>query len=103
MVEGLFAALELLGLAVKLFEEGFEVGGRAEEVLEGFTFDRIHERDEKLVGFVFVLDERILLALGAQANAFAEGIHAVEVLLPLLVDSGEHHATFLLVEDFGGE
>ena len=88
---------------MELFEEGLEVGGRAEEVLQGFALDRIHERDEEFVGFVFVFDERILLALGAEADSFAEGVHAVEVFLPLLVDGGEDHAAFLLVEDFGGE
>ncbi len=95
--------MELLRLAVEMFEEGLEVGGRAEEVLQGLALDRIHERDEEFVGFVFVFDERILLALGAEADTFAEGIHVVEVFLPLLVDGGEHHAAFLLVEDIGRE
>ena len=98
--EGGFAAVELLGRAVELAEEGFEIRGGAEEVLQGFLFDGIHQGDEEVVGLVLILDERVLLALGAQADAFAEGVHVIKVRLPLLVDGDEHHAALLLVEHF---
>ena len=61
---------------------------------------RVHQGDEQVVGLVLVFDERILLALGAEADAFAQGVHVVKVLLPLLVDGDEHHAALLLVEHF---
>jgi hypothetical protein len=96
--EGFLAAVELLRLAVELLEEGLEVGGGAEQVLQGLLLDGIHQGDEQVVGLVLVFDERVLLALGAEADAFAQGVHVVEVFLPLLVDGDEHHAALLLVE-----
>ena len=94
------AAVELLRRAVKLLKEGLEICRRAEEVLQRLLLDGIHQGYKEVVRFVLVLDEWVLLALGAQADAFAEGVHVVEVCLPLLVDGGEHHAALLLVEHF---
>ena len=85
---------------MELLEKGLEIGGRAEEVLKGLLFDGVHQGDEEVVGLVLILDERVFLALGAQADAFAERVHVIEVRLPLLVDGDEHHAALLLVEHF---
>ena len=94
------AALKLAGLAVKLAEEILKVRSGAEEIGQRFLLDGVHQGDEEVVGLVLILDEWILLALGAEADAFAERVHVVEVCLPLLVNGDENHAALLLVEDF---
>ena len=38
----------------------------------------------------FVLDERIALAVAAQADAFLQVVERVEVILPLLIDDLQH-------------
>ena len=43
------SGVELLRAVVELIEEVLEVGGGAEEVLEGFLLDGLHELDEELV------------------------------------------------------
>ena len=86
---------------MELAQEGLQIGSRAEQVLQRFLLDAVHQGDEQFVGLVLVLDERILLALGAEADPFAERVHVVKVGLPLFVDGHQHHPAFLLVEHFG--
>ena len=88
---------------MQLLEKRIDRGGGAEQVVESLLLDAAHQFHEQRVGFVLVFDERVLLALGAQINSFAQGIHVVEVGLPLFVDGHQHHATFLLFEDFSGQ
>ena len=49
---------------------------------------------EHFIGFEFVFDERILLPVSPQVDAFLEGIHSVEVVHPLAVDDAEHNGLF---------
>src|SRR6266545_3639129 len=49
----------------------------------------VHEADEHLVGFLLVLDERVLLPPGAVVDAFAQLVEIVQMVLPLLVDHAE--------------
>ncbi len=84
---------------MELAEKSFEIGRGAEQVLESFLFDAIHQGDEQIVSLVFVFDQRIFLALSAQTHAFAQGIHGVKVSLPLFVDRDENHAAFFLIEN----
>lgn len=86
---------------MKEFFVGFEVGGGSEEVAEGFFFDVGHEFFEEFVGFVFVFNEGVFLALGAEADAIPKGVHVVEVLLPLTVDGDEDDLAFEVVEGLG--
>ncbi len=62
--------------------EGHHAGGAAEDVVADFGLDVGHQFVEDLEGLRLVFDERIALAVGAQADAVAQGVHAVEVLLP---------------------
>ncbi len=61
----------------------------------------MHQGLEDLVGFALVLDERVALALGAQAHAFAQGVHVHEVLLPQAVDGLQHDAALHGVDAVG--
>ena len=76
-------------------------GGEAEDVVRRRIIDAVHQRDEELVGFGFVFLKRILLPLGAELDALAEGVHRVEVFLPFLVNSVEHDVAFEVVEVLG--
>jgi len=65
----------------KLFK-GLEISGAAEEVVEHFVFDVLHQLDEHGVGLGLVLGQRIFLTIGTEIDSFAQSIHRVEVLLP---------------------
>ena len=77
-------------------------GGEAEEVVDRSFIDGVHEGGEELVSLHLVFHERILLALGAELDTFAEGVHGIEVLLPFLVDGIEHDVSFERIEMLGG-
>ena len=47
-------------------------------------------RFEHLEGFLLVGDERVLLRVAAEADAFLEVVHGEEVVLPEAVEDGEH-------------
>ena len=51
---------------------------------------------EHLKRFLLVLDQRVVLAVAAQADALLEVIHAEEVVLPLLVDHAKHDHAFVM-------
>ena len=50
-----------------------------------------HQVLEHLVGFLLVLHQRVLLAVGAVLNGVSQQVEIVEVVLPFLVDDGERH------------
>ena len=52
-----------------------------------------HQLDEHVVRFRLVFDQRILLRIAAQVNAFAQRIHRVEMLLPEPVDRVQDDVT----------
>src|SRR5262245_62387056 len=63
---------------------------KVEEIPDHLFLDaRLHVLEER-EALLLVLDERVALAVAAQADAFLEMVEAVEVVLPLLVDDLEH-------------
>src|SRR5688572_14222502 len=54
---------------------------------------------EEREAFFLVLDERIALAVAAQADAFLQVIERVEVILPLLIDDLQHDVAFNARQD----
>ena len=62
----------------------------AEEVARGVFLEAHHHRLEHLEGFLLVGDERVLLGVAAEADAFLEVVHGEEVVLPEAVEDGEH-------------
>jgi len=69
--------------------------------VDGAIIDGVHECGEELVGLHLVFHEWVLLALRAELDTFAEGVHGVEVLLPFLVDGIEDDMAFERVEVLG--
>ena len=61
----------------------------------------VHEADEHLVGFLLVLDERVLLPPGAVVDAFAQLVKIVQMVLPLLVDHAEGDVGQRLLAEVG--
>src|SRR4051812_20499154 len=59
---------------------------RFPEVLHHAILDRLHHLLEDLERLLLVLDERIALAVAAQADAFLEVIDIQKVILPELID-----------------
>src|SRR5580692_867830 len=45
---------------------------------------------EHLERFLLVLDQRIVLAVAAQANALLEVVHTQEMIFPLRIENAEH-------------
>src|SRR5437764_563966 len=70
--------------------EGHQAGGAAEDVVTNIGLDTDHQLIKDLEGFGLVLDERVALAVGTQADAVAQTVHAVEVFLPQPVNRAEN-------------
>ena len=62
----------------------------AEEVAGGVLLEAHHHGFEHLEGFFLVGDERVLLRVAAEADAFLEVVHGEEVIFPEAVEDGEH-------------
>ena len=62
--------------------EGVDAGGTAEDVLADFGPDVDLQLLEHVVALGLVLKDGVALAVGAQADAVAQAVHLVEVLLP---------------------
>ncbi len=71
----------------------------AEEVLHELVLDALLHQREELEGLLLVLDERVALAVAAQADSLLQVIERQQVVLPLLVHDLQHHE--LLVEPHG--
>src|ERR1051325_7138112 len=65
------------------------------EDLHHAILDALHHFLEELERFLLVLDQRIALAVAAQADAFLEVIDVEEVILPLLVDDLQEQILFV--------
>ena len=89
-----------LGQAGQEVFKRIQVGGALEEVANGFPLDAFHQGNEQVVGFRLVFHQGILLALGAEANAFPQRVHVVQVLLPHFVNSPQDDLAFHVVQVF---
>src|SRR5216683_6134410 len=89
------------GSARRLHGRGLVVQDRAQppEVADDLLVDAILHRLEELEALLLVLDERIPLAVAAQADAFLEVVEAVEMVLPLGVDDLEHDVALDTLQD----
>src|SRR4029079_12844347 len=72
-----------------------------EELLADVAADAAHHLAEDHEAFLLVLLLRILLAVAAQADALAQGLHRLEVIDPALVDLLQVKAA--LVEQQAGQ
>src|SRR5207342_136436 len=66
--------------------EGLQIRGAAKEVVQNFVLNVRHQLDEHVVGLGLVLNQRILLRVAAEVNAFPQRIHRVQMLLPESID-----------------
>src|SRR5581483_11118669 len=57
-----------------------------EQVPDGLFLDAVHHGAEHVVALALVLDQRVALAVTAQADALAQVVHLVQVLAPLAVE-----------------
>ncbi len=62
----------------------------------------VHEPYEHLVGFLLVLEQRVLLPPGPVLDRRPQLIQVVEVVLPLLVDHAQHDARERLLSETRG-
>src|SRR5438067_1085493 len=60
------------------------------QVPDDLFVDPVLHRLEQLEALFFVLDQRIALAVAAQADAFLEVVEAVEMVFPVLIDHLQH-------------
>ena len=75
------------------------IGHQAPQVADDLLVDAILHRREEREALLLVLDERIALAVAAQADAFLQVVEAVEVVLPLRVDDLQHDVALDPVQD----
>ncbi len=68
------------------------------EVAAGVFLEAHHHGLEHLEGLFFVGDERILLGVAAEADAFLEVVHVEEVFFPEGVEDGEHDDSLVVTE-----
>ncbi len=68
----------------------FEHRPQPEEIADDLFLDAALHVLEEREAFLLVLDERIALAVAAQADAFLQVVERVEVILPLRVDDLQH-------------
>ena len=84
--------------------EGFDGGAigsedlHAEEVASGVFLEAHHHLLEHLEGLLLVGDERVLLGVAAEADAFLEVVHVEEVFFPEAVEDGEHDDALVVAE-----
>ena len=89
-----------LGQAGQEVLKGVQVGGALEEVADGFALDAFHQGDEEIVSFRFVFHQGVFLPLGAEAHAFPQGVHVVQVFLPHFVNGPQDDLAFHVVQVF---
>ncbi len=73
--------------------EGLQVRSAAEKVVQDFVLNIRHQLSEHVESFGLVFDERILLGVAAQVNAFAQRIHGIEMFLPETIDGIKNDVT----------
>ena len=86
--------------------DGSAVGAddlHAEEVAGGVFLEADHHGLEHLEGLFLVGDERVLLGVAAEADAFLEVVHGEEVILPEAVEDGEHDDALVVAHLVGAE
>src|SRR6185369_12974748 len=71
-----------------------------EQQPDGLFLDPLHHGAEHVVALALILDQRVALAVAAQADALAQVVHLVQVLAPLAVQDGQDHPPLDLAHDF---
>src|SRR5215204_3627397 len=59
-------------------------GLHAKESLERIGLDTLHHAGEQIIAFFLILDQRILLAVAAQADAITKVIHPEQMVFPMM-------------------
>ena len=90
--QGVFAHQKLRKRREEILER-LQVRGAAEKIVQHFVLNVRHQLDEHVVGFGLVFNQRILLRISAQINAFAQRIHRIQMLLPEPIDRVENDVT----------
>ena len=75
----------------------------AEEMAGGVLLEAEHHGLEHLEGLLLVGDERILLGVAAQADAFLEVVHGEEMVLPEAIEDAEHDDALVITHGRGAE
>ena len=86
--------------AQKIFE-GHQAGGAAEDVVANLRLDVDHELFEDLKSLRFIFDQRVALAVSAQADAVTQTVHFVEMLLPQFVDRAQDDVALDFLQSVG--
>ena len=72
---------------------------------DGLLLDGLDHGEKQVIALLFILIQRIFLAVAAQANTLAEMIHAKKMVLPVVVHHLQKHNAFeithMLVTEFG--
>src|ERR1700751_6197438 len=73
------------------------------EILNGLFLEPFHHLLEHVEGLALVLDERIVLAVAAKADALLQVIHVEEVVFPKRVEDAQHDHALVLAHGFGAD
>ena len=89
----------LRGVAEKILKR-HQARRAAENVVADLRLDVDHQFLENLERFGLVFDQRIALAVRAQADAVAQAVHLVKMLLPQLVNRAQDRVALDRLERF---
>ena len=64
----------------------------------GVFLEAHHHGSKRLEGLLLVLDERVLLRVAAEADAFLEVVHVEEMFFPEGVEDGEHDDALVVAQ-----
>ena len=78
-------AAAVIGSAIAAFDDLHEI-----QVANGLFLEALHHGFEHVEGLALVLHQRIVLSVAAQADAFAQVVHAEQVVFPLLIEHAQH-------------
>src|SRR5690625_5289321 len=76
---------------------------QVEQQPDGLLLDAFHHRGEQIVALALVLHQRLLLRERPQPDALTQVVHLIQMLTPLPVQHGQHHAPFELARGLGTE
>ncbi len=74
-----------------------------EKIFDGLLTDARHHLREEIEGFMLEFDERILLRVGAKADAFLQLIQIVEMLFPGDIDHLQKNHALKLRKKIGAD
>ena len=73
------------------------------EIAGGLFLEALHHGFEHVERFALVLDQRIVLAVAAQPDAFLQVVHVAQVVFPLRIEHAQHDHALVVAHGVGAD